>query len=88
MKSYSEAQQSFNTMVQSIAAFMKNRRGEGKNIEFAKSGVNYVLASERVKFSYEKFAPIPYLEKLFEEYKKQLLEKPTEAPQIELDTLK
>lgn len=88
MKSYSDAQRFFTMMIQWIANYMKDYRAEGIDINTAIKGAEDVFGFERIKLWHERFAPIPYLEKLFEEYKKQLLEKPTEAPQIELDTLK
>ena len=88
MKSYKDSQRFFTMMIEWVANYMKDYRAEGIDINSAKDGAKEVFGFERITLWHERFAPIPYLENLFEEYKKQLLEKPTEAPQIELDTLK
>ena len=88
MKSYSEAQRIFTTTVQWIAKFMNDYRTEDTDENTAKDAASHVFEFERIELWHEKFAQIPYLEKLFEQYKSHLIAEPTKAPQIELDTLK
>lgn len=87
MESYNEANIAFIEIVNQISNYMKDFRQEGYDVASAKEGAEYYLASGRVTYFFNKFSQIPYLVNLFERYKKDLLDNPTSAPQIESDIL-